>query len=143
MTAQEKALPYIHHVAMPVTSLDASRRFYSEVVGLAEMERPAFFRHGAWFRLAGETTLHIIEYADGSYRNGLPVNSWDGHFALRVPNLREVLDRLEAAGYGMELPEEDPRRILRFSNAGFPQLFFMDPDRHMIEISASMDDTAG
>lgn len=142
MIQENKFAPYIHHVAMPVRSLDASRLFYSQVLGLSEIERPGFFRSGAWFALVGDTTLHIIEYAGGSYRDGQPADSWDGHFALRVPSFREALDRLEAAGFSTDLPEDHPRRMLRFSNAGFPQVFFMDPDRHMLEISAAIDDTA-
>jgi hypothetical protein len=39
----------LHHVTLPVTDPERSRRFYREIVGLREIPRPAFPFPGAWF----------------------------------------------------------------------------------------------
>jgi catechol 2,3-dioxygenase-like lactoylglutathione lyase family enzyme len=49
----------IHHVSINVTDLGRARRFYSEVLGLEEIARPAFDFDGAWYRL-GDRQLHLI-----------------------------------------------------------------------------------
>ena len=49
----------LHHVSLPVGDLERSRRFYREVLGLAEIARPPFPFPSAWFRL-GDRELHLI-----------------------------------------------------------------------------------
>jgi hypothetical protein len=50
-----------------------------------------------------------------------------------------MLAHLRAAGYRDDAPMADPMRMTwnRAPNAGFPQLFIMDPDRHVIEINSA------
>ena len=134
----------IHHVSLPVSDLEASRRFYSEVLGLREIERPPFDFPGAWFAVGiGGNQLHLIVSEGSTLREGKRLDSRDIHFALRVPSYHEAKAELEAKGYSTE---NDPQDLLalkasRHPTAGFPQLYILDPDRNVIEINAeTLDD---
>ena len=133
------AVTALHHVALPVVDLARARRFYSEVLGLREIERPAAFDFpGAWFAL-GEGQLHLIERRDGTMRADKPLDSRDVHFAIRVDDYDAMLAHLRGLGYREEAPPGDPFRMKanRRPNAGFPQIFVLDPDRHVIEINSA------
>ena len=61
--------------------------------------------------------------------------------AYRADNEDDVeamLAHLHALGYREDAGLADPMRIKanRTPNAGFPQLFVLDPDRHVIELNA-------
>jgi catechol 2,3-dioxygenase-like lactoylglutathione lyase family enzyme len=131
----------LHHVALPVSDLARSRRFYVDVLSLRELDRPAFDIPGAWFAV-GEGQLHLLERVDGTMRGDKPLDSRDVHFAIRVRSFDAMLDHLHAAGYREDAPTADPFRIkaTRHPRAGFPQIFVMDPDRHVIEINAESAD---
>ncbi len=52
-----------HHLAICVHDIDEARRFYGEVVSLAELERPREIAEkfrSAWY-LIGSTELHVVE----------------------------------------------------------------------------------
>ena len=130
----------LHHVALPVVDLSRARRFYSDVLGLQEIHRPeAFDFPGAWFAL-GDGQLHLIERSGGTMREGKALDSRDVHFAMRVADYDAMLARLHSLGYREDAALDDPMRIKanRKPNAGFPQIFVMDPDRHVIEINSAV-----
>jgi glyoxylase I family protein len=129
----------IHHVSLPVSDLERSKRFYSDVLGLREIERPPFDFPGAWFAVGdGTNQLHLIVSEGSTFRAGKGVASRDIHFALRVPSYQEAKAELEAKGYGTEKDAHDLQALKArpHATAGFPQLYILDPDRNVIEINA-------
>ncbi|MFO1073959.1 MAG: VOC family protein [Geminicoccaceae bacterium] len=127
----------LHHVSVPVSELERSKQFYREVLGLAELPRPPFPFPGAWFRL-GDRELHLI--GDSSPETGAAagVDARRLHFAIRVASFQAALAWLEERGFRENAPAGDPSRLVVLPNSvvGYPQLYLLDPDRHLIEINA-------
>jgi catechol 2,3-dioxygenase-like lactoylglutathione lyase family enzyme len=132
----------IHHVSIPITNLERSRQFYSEVLGLAEISRPPFDFDGVWYQV-GDRQLHLIVHDESTFRENKPVDSRDIHFAIRVKSYRETRDFLRSKGF---LPEADDEFKKMKENpqsiTGWPQLYIMDPDRNVIELNADRLDEA-
>jgi glyoxylase I family protein len=125
----------LHHISIPVADVARSRQFYREILGLEEIERPPFDFPGAWFAIdGGRQHLHLIgEPRNPTFRQDKPLDPRDTHFAVRVTSYREMLAYLESHGYreGVDMIV-DPE-----ATAGFPQIYILDPDRHVIEINAA------
>ena len=92
----------INHVqlAMPAGREDAARRFYGEVLGLTELEKPATLaaRGGVWFALA-DAQLHLG--VDADFR---PAKK--AHVALEAEDIDLLAARCQAAGHA---PRSDGR----------------------------------
>jgi catechol 2,3-dioxygenase-like lactoylglutathione lyase family enzyme len=125
----------LHHVSLAVTNLERSRAFYRDVLGLREIARPAFPFAGAWFAV-GASQLHLIVHERPTLRTG-GIDSRDVHFALRVASYEDTVARLRARGYASDASDDLKRlRENPQGKAGFPQVFILDPDRHVIELNA-------
>ncbi len=119
------------HFTIVVNDLEASRRFYIDLLGLNEVDRPAFDFDGAWFRV-GDSLVHLILANDLSGRPG-PGNqqvkkaSRGLHFAFRVPDASHAATLLKEAGVVIvDGPKQRPD--------GATQVFARDPDGWLIEI---------
>ena len=122
----------IHHVAIGVADLVRSRRFYTTVLGLEEIPRPAFDFDGAWFRV-GEQHIHLIVQCQTEMRHeGASLRTRGDHIALRVQSYRETLEHLRALG----MPFEDRPH----NKTPWPQIYIVDPDGHTIELNAERVD---
>jgi glyoxylase I family protein len=130
----------VHHVALTVSDLERSRQFYREVLGLEEIARPPFNFPGAWFAAGAGQQVHLIVHTNPTFRTGKSLDTRDSHFALRVASYRQAAELLHSLGYrdGDEGQDEFRRMILHpHATAGFPQIYILDPDRHIIEINAA------
>ena len=113
----------LHHVSFACKNLEASRRFFGEVLGLQEIERPGFQFAGIWYAL-GDRQLHIIE----NQREGVEAASRlsrSDHVALEVADVNAVRRTLEQHSVPYQ---EGGNRAL-----GMEQIFCRDPDGHVLE----------
>src|SRR5215212_4669591 len=115
----------LHHVALPVTDLARAKAFYTDVLGLEEIERPGFDFPGAWYRV-GDGTLHLIVTEGATFRGAKGVDTRDIHFAIRVRSFPAALAHLAERGYGADAADESRRlRVQPRARAGFAQIFLI------------------
>lgn len=125
---------HIDHVTLVVKDVSASRQFYVDLLGMDEVDRPAFSFGGAWFQ-AGATLVHLIEEHEASGPAGYPVevlrrSSRNHHFAFEVDDAKAAAEILKQRG--LELVDDAKQRP-----DGAVQVFVADPDGHVVELCTS------
>jgi catechol 2,3-dioxygenase-like lactoylglutathione lyase family enzyme len=141
----------LHHVSLPVRDLRRSIEFYEGVLGLERTTRPPFDFDGRWYNV-GDRSLHLIVAdveGEPTFRQSQTIDSRDAHFAIRVASYAGAVAHLESKGFRASAahrptPTADHPRPMRLSPAGmagFPQIYILDPDHHVIEINAAALDT--
>lgn len=121
----------IDHVTLVVRDLQRSRRFYVDVLGMAEVERPAFRFDGLWFQ-AGATQIHLIaEHPESGppqvQRPDRCLISRTVHFAFEVDDALQAQARLEELGIRLaDGPKTRPD--------GPTQIYVLDPDGYLVEL---------
>ena len=119
----------LHHVSLIVTDLARAKRFYSGVLNLQEISRPAFDFPGAWYQI-GNQQLHLIVHPPAQVlRTKGGIDTRDGHFALRVRDYKETVEWLRSRDIEVVLKPD--------STAGFAQIYCCDPDGNVIEFNVN------
>jgi catechol 2,3-dioxygenase-like lactoylglutathione lyase family enzyme len=110
-------------IAIPEGGEDRGRAFFGELLGLAEIPKPAAMRArgGAWFDLGGGAQIHLG--VDADFR---PARK--AHVALRTGSLAELGAKLRGAGY--EVHDDAPLD-------GRARFFTHDPFGNRIEFMES------
>ena len=136
------SLPAFHHVQLTVSDVERARQFYAKVVGLTEIKRPNFPVPGAWFQFANGQELHLAKLPEPIWPGMKVVNRYEAHLAFRIASFKKAVESLRAHGYSDEFSDDHPMKMLiKTENPnGYPQLYFLDPDRHMIEFNAAVLD---
>ena len=109
----------VHHVSLNVADVDAAGRFYLDVLGLEQIERPDFGFPGMWLQ-AGDTQIHLIEEAGHQAPEGQ-------HFAFQVPDIETTIGELRDRG--VEVSD-----AMAIPGAG-TQAFLKDPSGNLIELN--------
>lgn len=130
----------LHHVALYVSSLSATRAFYVDTLGFVEIARPSdFVFPGAYFRL-GTAEIHVVVETEAGRTARLQPRwsseelrtGYTGHFALGVGDLAPVLARVRAFG----APVVGGPRI-RADHV--EQWYLADPDGNIVELICQLD----
>jgi glyoxylase I family protein len=108
----------IDHCSVIITDVERSRRFYRDIVGLKEINKPRTFDFVAvWFDL-GDQHLHLL-------LKDKPDSISPRHFALRVAEARQAREHFHK--HGIATQEATPL-------PGADRFFIADPDGNRIEI---------
>jgi lactoylglutathione lyase len=113
----------LNHTALHVSNVERSRDFYSRVLKLEAIPRPAFDFPGAWFRLGTQQELHLISRPENPI---VEPRTRDNHFALRVDDIHAWEKHLQTTGVEFRPPKKRPD--------GATQIFLLDPDGHCLEL---------
>ena len=111
----------LDHVTVNVTDPERSRTYYTALLGLAEIPRPATFTFpGCWFQLGpGPVLLHLVKQEHPDPRTGR-------HLAVWSADVHEAAQVLETAGRSV--------RWDRTKIPGIDRFFTEDPDGNLIEV---------
>jgi catechol 2,3-dioxygenase-like lactoylglutathione lyase family enzyme len=121
----------LDHITIVVKDLQATRKFYVDILGMSEVPRPEFSFAGQWFQ-AGATLIHtILEFAGSDPAGaGGSANSRGHHFAFLVNDVYVSARILEDLGVAFVSPP-------KLRPDGAVQLFVRDPDGHLVELTSN------
>jgi catechol 2,3-dioxygenase-like lactoylglutathione lyase family enzyme len=128
----------LHHISLAVRDLVVSAAFYEGIFNFRRLPRPDFGIAGVWFA-CGDRQVHLIDNASGTFRSKPTIQIADVHFAFWTDDFEGMVARLKQKGFSETAAEGDPMRLLvsRDGPAGFPQLYLLDPDFHIIEVNSA------
>jgi catechol 2,3-dioxygenase-like lactoylglutathione lyase family enzyme len=121
-------LTQLDHFNVNPGDLEASRRFYVDVIGLAEGYRPPFHAPGAWLYLGGRPVVHLLVAPDGPAG---PPGRLD-HIAFLATDVADLVRRLRAHGH--------PYHVRRSERTGLFQVFVRDPDGVQLELTFPIEE---
>ena len=119
------------HVTIVCADLEATRRFYVDLLGMQEAARPAFNFPGRWFQL-GHVQIHATGESPESGQagwgdQGTKVIPRGHHIAFAVDDVSKALEIVELHGVRVASP-------LQQRPDGYKQAYLYDPDGHVVEI---------
>jgi catechol 2,3-dioxygenase-like lactoylglutathione lyase family enzyme len=117
----------LNHVSITVTDVAKAREFYTGLLGLREIPRPAFDFPGIWHDLGTGLSLHII-LNDQLVRPAVEretIQARYAHFALWTEDADATAARIGELGV--------PCRDVVSGPTGLRQVFVKDPDGNMVE----------
>jgi len=117
----------LNHVSITVTDVAKTREFYTGLLGLEEIPRPAFDFPGIWYNLGNGLSLHII-LNDQLVRPAVErekILARYAHFALWTEDADRTAGEISNLGL--------PCRDVVSGPTGLRQIFVKDPDGNMVE----------
>lgn len=123
------SLRALNHFTVMSADLDATRRFYCELLQMEEGPRPAMDFPGLWLYASGRALLHVI----GVQEAAVSRNTVLDHVAFDAVDLAETVERFKRAGL--------KHRYKQMADGRW-QFFCRDPDGAMIELDFPADERA-
>jgi catechol 2,3-dioxygenase-like lactoylglutathione lyase family enzyme len=119
------------HVTLICADLEATRRFYVDILGMTQVPRPAFKFPGLWFQM-GNVQIHATQESPESGKAGWAdqggkIVSRGHHIAFAVDDVSKAVEIVEHHGVRIASP-------LQQRPDGFKQLYLYDPDGHVVEL---------
>ena len=111
----------LNHFNVLTDDVEATRRFYADVIGLEEGERPPLGFPGIWFYVEGRPILHVSAAKLSDNRAGVI-----DHMAFSATDLKATLARLQAKGVKYVLRQQEGTKIW--------QVFCHDPMGAKVEL---------
>ena len=132
------ALRGLDHVVLRVRDLEASRRFYLDVLGCArEKEQPAI---GLFQLRAGSALIDLVPVDGPLGARGGPPPGPDArnldHFALQIAPFDEGAIRAHLARHGVAVAEAGRRYG---AEGDGPSVYVADPDGNIVELKGPPD----
>jgi len=128
----------LNHYTILARDLEATKKFYTDVVGLSVGDRPPLAFPGYWLYCGGVPTVHLIgRRADDPVIADKPSDPAKtgrlDHIAFACEGLQDMKANLE--GHGIKFDE----RVLPRLN--MTQLFYYDPDGIAVECNFAPEET--
>lgn len=123
-------LTHLDHVNIRTCNLAEMIRFYTEIVGLKNGNRPQFAFSGAWLYCGDRAAVHLVEVADPP--QGLQPKI--EHFAFMASDLSGFLKLLTS--------RDVPFNTRVVAGVGNTQVNIHDPDGNHIEIQFDASESA-
>lgn len=128
----EQSLPWrsIHHVAIIAGDYEASKRFYSRILGLRILAETYREERRSWkldLETEGGDRIELFSFPDAPSRPDRPEARGLRHLAFAVPDVAAAAALLEGRGVPVEPLRLDPL-------TGKAYTFFADPDGLPLEL---------
>jgi catechol 2,3-dioxygenase-like lactoylglutathione lyase family enzyme len=128
----------LHHVNIVVKDVEASKRFYCDVLGMDDVPRnPSFTFPGAWLR-SHSAEIHLVQEdaathapGDASYAlagTGDKDLAFSRHFSLVIDDMDALVEHLHQKQ--VPIAAGPVERI-----GGLVQTYCYDPDGHLVEFT--------
>jgi catechol 2,3-dioxygenase-like lactoylglutathione lyase family enzyme len=128
----------LHHVNVVVKDVEASKKFYCDILGMGDVPRhPSFTFPGAWLR-SGSAEIHLIQedvatHAPGDLSYSVAATTdkdlaFSRHFSLAIDDTDALVRQLQA--HDVDIVFGPVERL-----GGLVQTYCYDLDGHLIEFS--------
>lgn len=126
-------LAWLDHVNIRTADMPRMVRFYTDVLGMLEGERPSFDFNGSWLYCGERAAVHLVEIERGAGAGKPGIERGIEHFAFRARGLAAFLEMLR-------------RNDIEYHIAVVPdilikQVHIRDPDGNHIEIAFEPHET--
>lgn len=123
-------LQSIHHIAIICSDYEASRHFYTKVLGLDIIQEVYRKERDSWkldLALNGQYIIELFSFPDPPSRPSRPEACGLRHLAFRVDNIEQTIASLVHHNIDVEMVRVDEYTNRRFT-------FFADPDGLPLEL---------
>jgi len=126
------AISKLDHCSVRTTDMEATRRFYEDIVGLKAGPRPNFSFPGLWLYGGDSPLVHVIgeggaRELSGATQAGVAATGNFDHIAFLASDLAEMRERLDRANV--------PYRHQTVPGRAVEQIFLTDPNGIRVELN--------
>tara|TARA_Y100001960_G_C14691849_1_gene836788 strand:- start:1057 stop:1479 length:423 start_codon:yes stop_codon:yes gene_type:complete len=117
------AITALNHVNIVTQNLEATRKFYADIIGLIDGDRPSFQFPGAWLYIDEEAVIHLVGVEDQPEEGTGTID----HVAFEANGINDTIETLEG--------KEIPFHVRDVPGMEIRQIFLHDPNGVMIELN--------